>query len=71
MFESSVDSYGSQTVAMVYNIPPSFESSVDSYGSQTYALKWFNPQGFESSVDSYGSQTAMVAMNQMTSLRVV
>ena len=34
-FESSVDSYGSQTYIMFLLVAGTFESSVDSYGSQT------------------------------------
>ena len=34
-FESSVDSYGSQTKMLDFHPHAKFESSVDSYGSQT------------------------------------
>ena len=37
-FESSVDSYGSQTPCLLSRNKFLFESSVDSYGSQTVAL---------------------------------
>ena len=36
LFESSVDSYGSQTELIEFQQIAKFESSVDSYGSQTY-----------------------------------
>ena len=56
-FESSVISYGSQTVALTGADTRKFESSVISYGSQTTSkLVWLHP-AFESSVISYGSQT--------------
>ena len=56
-FESSVNSYDSQTIHLSYLRHTLFESSVNSYDSQTRkkAVKAFNR--FESSVNSYDSQT--------------
>ena len=56
-FESSVISYGSQTInnGLLSYLP--FESSVISYGSQTRVECIFTRFQFESSVISYGSQT--------------
>lgn len=56
-FESSVISYGSQTIRGKQPINATFESSVVSYGSQTCFLVDVRPTEFESSVVSYGSQT--------------
>ena len=57
LFESSVISYGSQTIALCWARKPQFESSVISYGSQTSKLNSRASTTFESSVISYGSQT--------------
>ena len=58
LFESSVNSYDSQTIScyMYYNIM--FESSVNSYDSQTIINSGVVFFLFESSVNSYDSQTA-------------
>ena len=54
-FESSVISYGNQTISPPYIRLPQFESSVISYGNQTEAHCRFYRTGFESSVISYGN----------------
>ena len=54
-FESSVISYGSQTIHYVFNGLFLFESSVISYGSQTGFSINVGFFKFESSVISYGS----------------
>ena len=56
-FESSVISYGSQTMTSSHESCGEFESSVISYGSQTAVFRYAGGKGFESSVISYGSQT--------------
>ena len=56
-FESSVVSYGSQTIPPSNILSMLFESSVVSYGSQTVQAQKVATQMFESSVVSYGSQT--------------
>ncbi len=58
-FESSVISYGSQTLVMKDYLVEMFESSVISYGSQTAESFSMGALEFESSVISYGSQTTM------------
>ena len=60
-FESSVISYGSQTIKTSITRARGFESSVISYGSQTSCVTKAWPLAFESSVISYGSQTALIA----------
>ena len=67
MFESSVNSYGRQTLSVkIYTqqtvLPQGsstsmFESSVNSYGRQTVILTKKIKCLFESSVNSYGRQT--------------
>ena len=57
-FESSVISYGSQTLNPCDLAAVLFESSVISYGSQTEYTDDQESALFESSVISYGSQTA-------------
>ena len=57
VFESSVNSYDSQTTSLYYLPSCSFESSVNSYDSQTSVCNTFVTTGFESSVNSYDSQT--------------
>ena len=57
-FESSVISYGSQTLNPCDLAAVLFESSVISYGSQTEYTDDQELALFESSVISYGSQTA-------------
>mgnify|MGYP000484328160 CR=1 FL=1 len=56
-FESSVNSYDSQTICEKLALSLEFESSVNSYDSQTE--QYFNDVDveFESSVNSYDSQT--------------
>ena len=56
-FESSVISYGNQTLLEHKNLRQSFESSVISYGNQTMFLQCLVEMLFESSVISYGNQT--------------
>ena len=58
-FESSVNSYDSQTILHSINVDSPFESSVNSYDSQTTPS--FTPleDKFESSVNSYDSQTLL------------
>ena len=56
-FESSVISYGSQTLTSFMSFSTLFESSVISYGSQTRKSSPKRRTWFESSVISYGSQT--------------
>ena len=70
-FESSVNSYDSQTHRASNHRHCSFESSVNSYDSQTCFLKISNTIPFESSVNSYDSQTYGVHLGQGGSLRVV
>ena len=57
LFESSVNSYGSQTFNQINKYHCQFESSVNSYGSQTTDFPISITSLFESSVNSYGSQT--------------
>ena len=59
-FESSVISYGSQTIILEVHHNRQFESSVISYGSQTMPNLRSDIVMFESSVISYGSQTFKV-----------
>ena len=56
-FESSVNSYGNQTIHGIEYDQTVFESSVNSYGNQTWLVTYSNENGFESSVNSYGNQT--------------
>ncbi len=58
-FESSVNSYDSQTNFVIYICLVMFESSVNSYDSQTDRLKILKQHTFESSVNSYDSQTVI------------
>mgnify|MGYP004550708403 CR=1 FL=1 len=57
LFESSVNSDGSQTFRYVRLIKLAFESSVNSDGSQTNPVSPSARSEFESSVNSDGSQT--------------
>ena len=71
MFESSVNSYDSQTM---FNAPynhRTFESSVNSYDSQTVKHVYKAFFVFESSVNSYDSQTSMQLASYTGCLRVV
>ena len=56
-FESSVISYGSETIGVDQSYTRTFESSVISYGSETYLFSPVFSLWFESSVISYGSET--------------
>ena len=56
-FESSVNSYGGQTMLSAASAPVGFESSVNSYGGQTSCCLQAGICWFESSVNSYGGQT--------------
>ena len=56
-FESSVNSYDSQTIILTLVMLLLFESSVNSYDSQTMECYWKESGEFESSVNSYDSQT--------------
>ena len=56
-FESSVNSYDSQTSTIIRKRPDWFESSVNSYDSQTITENIAITGMFESSVNSYDSQT--------------
>ena len=56
-FESSVISYGSETIREGLLFPEEFESSVISYGSETKNINQPRKSMFESSVISYGSET--------------
>ena len=56
-FESSVISYGCQTITLLINRRFQFESSVISYGCQTRTILTAREETFESSVISYGCQT--------------
>ena len=56
-FESSVNSYDSQTVFVPISTWAMFESSVNSYDSQTHNSTISVKIMFESSVNSYDSQT--------------
>ena len=71
MFESSVNSYDSQTM---FNAPynhRTFESSVNSYDSQTVKHVYKAFFVFESSVNSYDSQTYILFQSRAIRLRVV
>ena len=70
-FESSVNSYDSQTVYEFPTFEFMFESSVNSYDSQTpfCATTLYLP--FESSVNSYDSQTNSFLISPEVCLRVV
>ena len=57
LFESSVNSDGSQTPSIINIVPSLFESSVNSDGSQTGINASATILWFESSVNSDGSQT--------------
>ena len=57
LFESSVISYGNQTLKEDMNKAYMFESSVISYGNQTVNAFLKYSVKFESSVISYGNQT--------------
>ena len=70
-FESSVNSYDSQTIIRISKIPLRFESSVNSYDSQTPVIEFNNGLWFESSVNSYDSQTLNDFRGAFSSLRVV
>ena len=59
-FESSVISYGNQTIDQRASILFVFESSVISYGNQTLRHDPAPGVWFESSVISYGNQTESV-----------
>ena len=56
-FESSVNSYDSQTLKVSCYVAYMFESSVNSYDSQTLNVPLRVKSQFESSVNSYDSQT--------------
>ena len=56
-FESSVNSYDSQTLCVTFAACSLFESSVNSYDSQTWLNACEPDDEFESSVNSYDSQT--------------
>ena len=56
-FESSVNSYGNQTLQRTRSFMDWFESSVNSYGNQTHMMLVTILRLFESSVNSYGNQT--------------
>ena len=70
-FESSVNSYDSQTIIQAVIFYCMFESSVNSYDSQTKTIELLNKAVFESSVNSYDSQTENSAGVIFGSLRVV
>ena len=55
MFESSVISYGNQTLRRWCRVCSEFESSVISYGNQTSLRQRTQTTMFESSVISYGN----------------
>ena len=57
LFESSVNSYDSQTCPLRHIYVVRFESSVNSYDSQTDKRRNDQSCMFESSVNSYDSQT--------------
>ena len=60
MFESSVNSDGTQTDKALYQEPHTFESSVNSDGTQTLCPKDMTDFMFESSVNSDGTQTCKI-----------
>ena len=70
-FESSVNSYDSQTFKVASYRNDGFESSVNSYDSQTLQIKKEGSKQFESSVNSYDSQTIEKFFHSAVSLRVV
>ena len=61
MFESSVNSDGTQTFWKVFNKAIAFESSVNSDGTQTLAKTTLLIPPFESSVNSDGTQTMWIS----------
>ena len=71
LFESSVNSYDSQTSEECIKYALMFESSVNSYDSQTYLNIIISTSMFESSVNSYDSQTVVLGSNTSYGLRVV
>ena len=71
LFESSVNSYDSQTSKNFCWHAKKFESSVNSYDSQTYLNIIISTSMFESSVNSYDSQTVVLGSNTSYGLRVV
>ena len=71
MFESSVNSYDSQTRLLISTLGRLFESSVNSYDSQTKYWYTLVTCSFESSVNSYDSQTITSALTVLICLRVV
>ena len=64
MFESSVNSYDSQTIEYGGYILHTFESSVNSYDSQTIYTETSIVRQFESSVNSYDSQTVVAILSR-------
>ena len=70
-FESSVNSYDSQTACCHCGTVTQFESSVNSYDSQTRFTLSHNVLKFESSVNSYDSQTVSLVAPVPACLRVV
>ena len=70
-FESSVNSYDSQTEFITDINSVEFESSVNSYDSQTHTIPCTLFTSFESSVNSYDSQTQNPLSVLLYCLRVV
>ena len=71
MFESSVNSDGTQTSKADSRRQVLFESSVNSDGTQTRGYAGPYNQPFESSVNSDGTQTILLWSKIYVSLRVV
>ena len=70
-FESSVNSYDSQTAERLILSEPSFESSVNSYDSQTVFALNAKRCTFESSVNSYDIKLHQRNKTAVQGLRVV
>ena len=64
-FESSVNSYDSQTFGYNDTTHEVFESSVNSYDSQTTTIHSIISTSFESSVNSYDSQTQVPPLQEL------
>ena len=71
LFESSVNSDGTQTYLNKKTAYPMFESSVNSDGTQTYLDEKATYPVFESSVNSDGTQTVKFIHTKKNCLRVV
>ena len=71
MFESSVNSYSTETGKTKDIDRFAFESSVNSYSTETYKVEKENNDLFESSVNSYSTETIVLCLITLLRLRVV